>query len=111
MRNWHPAAFHKDLIPIGMIAVVMRIKSKSYRLVRQGAYFADDQSCPRRKIRIDHQDVVFKNDPTVVANCVRAIRHMALVKIDVRRHEIRLRGLCHSCGNWPGRKLSLRRET
>src|SRR6516162_11765701 len=45
VRKWHPAVFHKDLIPVGMVTVVMRIKSKSYRLGRQGANFVNDQLC------------------------------------------------------------------
>jgi len=111
MGNWHSAVFHKDLIPVGMVAMMVCIKSKSYRLVCQGADFADDQLCPRREIRVDHQDVIFKNDPAVVADGVRSIRHLSFVKIDVGGHKIRVGSLRYSFGNWPGQKFRLRRDT
>src|SRR6516225_10443377 len=63
VRHRHRAALYKDLIPVGMVAVVMCVKGKPYRLVCQRANFADDELCPCWEVRVDDQNIVFKYDP------------------------------------------------
>src|SRR6516165_12076297 len=58
MRNRHRAAVYEDLIPVGMVAMVMGVKGKPNRLVCERANFADDQLCPCGEVRNDDQNIV-----------------------------------------------------
>lgn len=65
-----------------------RVRTSRHSGLLAGRNLADDQLCPRREIRINHQDRILKDDPAVVADCVRSIRYRPLMKIDIRSNKI-----------------------
>src|SRR5262245_17591664 len=110
MRNWNAAVFHKNLIPISMIGMMISVKGKSDWLLGQGANFTYNQPCSCRKICVDHQHIVFKHDPAVVADCVSSIGDSPFVKVNIRSYQVLFGSFSHSSGHRSGQELRLRRD-
>src|SRR4051812_29431697 len=83
MRDRRGSIFHPGLIAVGMVAMMVRIKSKSDRFVRDRPDFWNDLFRPGGKVAINDEDVILKNDPAIVA--VSMAFDIPFVEKDVRR--------------------------
>src|SRR5438105_1265803 len=91
MRYRHRALVHPDLVAIGVIAVVVCVECESNRLVGDGADLGYDLICSAGEVGVDHENVVFEDDPTIVA--VALAGQIAFVEIDVLGDVIHLANL------------------
>ena len=67
MRDGRRPVVHPDLIAIGVIAVMVRIESKTNRLIRDGLDLGNDLLRAGREIAVDDEHVIFKDNPAIVA--------------------------------------------
>src|SRR5204862_1694593 len=90
MRDRHRAVVHPDLIAVGVIAMMMRIESKTNRLVRGGLDLRNDLLRARGKVAVYDEHIIIKDYPAIVTMAVNL--EIAFVKINIRRD---LLGLIH----------------
>src|SRR5215813_576466 len=100
VSNGDATILNKDLIAIGVIAMVMCVEGEADGLVGDGADFADDQLSPGGEVSIDDQHVVFENDPAIVTDsgCIVG-NDVALMKIDIRSKLVCFGGVRRGCGD------------
>src|SRR5215472_582084 len=112
MRNRDAAILHEHLVPIRMVAVVMRIESKTNGLVGDRADLADHQLRACGIVGVDHEHIILEDHPPVVADGRSIVRNnVSLVKINVRGYPVRFSSLRCSRLNAVGKDLSLARDT
>ena len=80
------AVFDPHLIAVGVVAVVMGVECKPHRFVRQRPDLGQNILRTRRKVRIDHQDIIPQDDPSVVA--VTFFLNVTFVKVNAIRNRI-----------------------
>src|ERR1700733_15485404 len=78
MRYRRCAVIHPDLIAVGVIAMMMRVESESDRLRRDRPNLRQNDFGAGREIGVNNQNMVFENDPAVVA--VALVVLIALMK-------------------------------
>ena len=84
MRHGRGSFLQPDLIAVGMIAVVVGVEGKTHRLIGDRLDLRDDDTGTGGEIRVDHEHIIFKNDPAVVAVAGRA--DFTFVEIDTFSH-------------------------
>jgi hypothetical protein len=88
VRHWNRAVLHPDLVSVGMVTMVMRVEREPDWFVSDRPDFRDDLLRARRKIAIDHQDIILKHYPAVVAMALAL--DIPLVKVNIGRKLLNL---------------------
>ena len=82
VRDGRRAIFHPHLVPVRVVAVVVRVECKADRLAGDRLDLRDDFLRAGGEVAINDEHVILEDDPAVVAMPVRL--EVALVKIDFR---------------------------
>ena len=88
MCNGRGSVIDPNLIAVSVVAVMMRVEGKPDRLLRDRAYLGENGLRAGWEICVDHEDIVLKYDPSVVA--VTVAFNVALVEIHAACNRIDL---------------------
>ena len=65
--QWDGPVVHHDLVAVHVVPMMMGVEREPDRFLRQRSYHGHDFLCAGGEIRVDHEDIIRKNHPSIVA--------------------------------------------